>query len=111
MTLADDFLDEMAQSVSIQAVASTGLYGPTYGTAVTYACHVKEQVKNIIDKNGTAAVSSLQIYLDGHPAVLDTAKITYGGKNPPIMKIEKKWDERGGAYATILYSSRTAERE
>jgi hypothetical protein len=104
MSLAADFKDEMAQSVSIQAVASTDLYGPTYGPAVTYACHIKEQVKNIIDKNGTATVSSLQIYLDGHPAVTDSAKITYGGKNPPILKIEKMWDEKGGAYATIVYT-------
>ena len=104
MTLANDFPDEMAQSVSVQAVVSTGLYGPVYGSAVTYACHVKEQVKNIIDKNGTAAVSSLQIYLDGHPPVLDSAKITYGGKNPPILKIERKWDEKGGAYALIIYT-------
>jgi hypothetical protein len=71
---------------------------------VTYACHVKEQVKNIIDKNGTAAVSSLQIYLDGHPAVSDTAKITYDGTNPPILKIEKKWDEKGGAYGTVIFT-------
>lgn len=104
MSLADDFPDEMAQSVSIQAVVSTGLYGPVYGSATSYACHCKEQVKNIIDKNGTAAVSSLQIYLDGHPSVLDSAKITYGGKNPPILKIEKKWDEKGGAYATVIYT-------
>lgn len=104
MPLADDFPGEMAQSVSIQAVASTGLYGPTYGTATTYACYVKEAVKNIIDKNGTAAVSSLQIYIDGHPSVLDSAKITYGGKNPPILKLEKKWDEKGGAYALVIYT-------
>lgn len=104
MSLADDFKDEMAQSVSIQAVVSNGLYGPVYGAAVAYACHVKESVKNIIDKNGTDAVSSLQIYLDGHPAVTDSAKITYGGKNPPILKIEKKWDENGGAYATVIFT-------
>lgn len=104
MSLVNDFKDEMAQSVSIQAVSSTGLYGPVYGSATSYACHVKERVKNIIDKNGTAAVSSLQIYLDGHPAIADSAKITYGGKNPPILKLEKKWDEKGGAYATVIYT-------
>jgi hypothetical protein len=104
MSLADDFEDEMAQSVSIQAVVSTGLYGPVYSAAVAYACHIKEQTKNIIDKNGTAAVSSLQIYLDGHPAIADSAKITYGGASPPIMKIEKKWDENGVAYATVIYT-------
>jgi hypothetical protein len=104
MSLAADFPQETAQSVSIQAVSSTGLYGPTYSAAVTYACHVKEQVKNIIDKNGTAAVSSLQIYLDGWPSVGYDSKITYGGANPPIKLIAKEPDEEGGAYATIVYT-------
>ena len=104
MSLLDDFRSEMAQTVSIQAVTSTGLYGPVWGTAATYACYVKSRVKNIKDKDGVDAVSSLQIYLDGHPVILDSAKITYGTVSPPILKIEKRFDERGGMYCTIIYT-------
>lgn len=104
MTLADDFPDEMAQSVSIQAVASTGLYGPVYGAAVTYACHVKEKIRRINDKNGVECISSLQIYLDKWPSVNYDSKITYGGKNPPIKLISKNPDEDGNAYSTTIYT-------
>lgn len=104
MSLADDFPDEMAQFVSIQAVASTGLYGPIFGSAVTYACHVRQKIKRITDKNGDEATSSLQIYLDGWPSVGYDSKITYCGANPPIKLIAQEPDEKGGAYATIIYT-------
>lgn len=104
MSLIDDFRQEMAQSVSIQAVAGHDGYSPSYGTAVVYACYVKQAVKNIRKEDGTEAVSTLQIYLDGHPAILSTAKITYGSVTPLVLKIEKRFDEEGGAYSTIIYT-------
>jgi hypothetical protein len=104
MSLAQDFKDEMAQSVSIQAVAGHDGYSPSYGTAVVYACYVKQAVKNIRKDDGTEVVSTLQIYLDGHPAILSTAKITYGSSTPLILKIEKPFDEKGGAYSTIIFT-------
>jgi len=104
MGLAADFRDEMAQSVSIQAVAGHDGYSPSYGTAVVYACYVKQAVKNIRKTDGTEVVSTLQIYLDGHPSILSTAKITHGSATPLILKIEKRFDERGGAYSTIIYT-------
>jgi hypothetical protein len=104
MSLDDDFVQEMAQSVSIQALSAGGLYGPTYAAAVVYSCYAKQAVKNIRKDDGTDAVSSLQLYMDGHPAILSTAKITYGSATPPILKIQKLYDENGGAYATVIYT-------
>ena len=105
MSLADDFRDEMAQSITVQAVSSSGLYGPSYGAAVTYSCYVKYTIQNIIDSAGDAVVSTMQIYLDGHPAgITETAKINYGSRSPKILKIARPFGETGGAYATIIYT-------
>lgn len=104
MSLLDDYRQEMAQSVSIQSISSNVLYGPTYGTAVVYACQAKSVIKNIKKDDCTDAVSSLQLYLDGHPSILNTAKITYGTANPPILKIQKVFDETGRAYCTIIFT-------
>jgi hypothetical protein len=93
----------MAQSVSIQAVTDIGLYGPTYGPAMSYACYVKQEIKNIKDKDGNDVVSSCQFYLDGHPSIGYDAKIAYGEAYQAILKIQKRFDEHGGAYATIIY--------
>jgi hypothetical protein len=107
MSLADDFRGEMAQSITVQAVSSSGLYGPSYGAAVTYSCYVKFTVQNIIDSEGHSTITSMQIYLDGHPGITETSKINYGSRSPKILKIARPFDEDGGAYATIIYTENT----
>ena len=89
---------------TIQLVTVSGLYGPTYGTATTYAAHVKQSIKDIVDKNGKISVSSCQIYLDGFPSIDYDSKLTYDSKNPPILKIKKIFNEVGGQYGTIVYT-------
>lgn len=105
MSLAEDFRNEMAQSITVQAVSSSSLYGPSYGAAVTYSCYVKFTVKNVIDSEEHSTISTMQIYLDGHPAgITETSKINYGSRSPKILKIARPFDENGGAYATIIYT-------
>jgi hypothetical protein len=103
-TLINDFYQEMTQSVTIQLVTASGLYGPTFGAASTYYAYVKQTIKDIIDKTGKAAVSSCQIYLDGFAAIDYDSKLTYASKNPPILKIQKIFDEVGGQYATVIFT-------
>ena len=104
MSFITDFKDEAVQSITIQAVSSTGLYGPTYASASTYACHAKPIIETIKRDDGKDAVSSLRLYLDGHPTILNTAKVTYAGATPPILKIQRIFDEKGAAYCTIIYT-------
>lgn len=103
MSLKDDFKDEMAQSVTIANVTSSGLYGPTYGPGTAFPCHVKQELRTIKDQSGREAVSGAQIYLDGHPAVGYDSKVTCGGTVATILKISRKFDERGRPYATVIY--------
>jgi hypothetical protein len=66
---------------------------------------VKYTIQNIIDSEGHSTISSMQIYLDGHPAgITETSKINYGSRSPKILKIARPFDETGGAYATIIYT-------
>ena len=101
MSLIDDFPDEMVQSVDIQS-RTYGPYGLTRGDAVSHACHVKQEIKNVIDKTGVEAVSHCQIYLDGAVTVNDDDLITYDGVNPPILRVDTKFDEKGGSYAIVV---------
>jgi hypothetical protein len=105
MSLVNDFKAEMAQSVTIElATGHDGWNKPTFGTGVAYAAHVKPKIKNIKDSNGNDAVSSYQIYLDVHPSVSYDSRITYGSDHPAILLIKRQWDEKGGAYSTIIYT-------
>jgi len=104
MSLIDDFRDEMNQSVSIAAVESSGLYGPTYGEATVYSCYVEQEVVNIRDKNGEEAVSHCQIFLDGSVTVGDTDQVTYDGESPPLLRVDARVDDRGNAYSTVVYT-------
>ena len=104
MSLIDDFRDEMNQSVSIAAVSSNGLYGPTYGEATAYSCYVEHGVVNIRDKNGEEAVSHCQIFLDGSVTVNDTDQVTFGTETPILLRVDASVDDRGTAYATVIYT-------
>ena len=106
MTLADDFPDEMGQSVSISAWATNDGYSDTYGSAVTHSCSVKHKVKNVTKLDGTVTVSTLQIYLDGDVTVTDRAKIVFGGNTIRILAIGTIYDAvtPSTIYATVIYS-------
>lgn len=106
MTLADDFPDEMGQSVSIAAWVSNDGYSDTYGTAATHSCSVKHKVKNITKSDGTVAVSTLQIYLDGAVTVDSRAKVVFGGNTIKILAVGTVYDAvlPSEVYATIIYS-------
>lgn len=106
MTLADDFKDEMAQSVSIAAWASNDGYSDTYGSATSYSCHVKSKMKNVAKSDGTVAVSTLQIYLDGAVTVTERAKIVFGINTIKILAIGTIYDAvtPSSVYATVIYS-------
>jgi hypothetical protein len=105
MSLINDFRREMAQSITVQNVTAGGMYGPTYGSATTYRCHIKHEMKNIITNTGDAVVSSSQIYLDGHPSgISESSKINYGSKLIKILRVVRRFDDVGRAYATIVYT-------
>lgn len=103
MSLSDDFPNETAQSVTI-ATATAGEYGPEYGEGTAYDCYVKQKVTNIRDKNGVETVSHCQFYLDGSVTVNDDDRLTYDGATPPILKIDKRFDENGNDYAVIVFT-------
>lgn len=106
MTLIEDFLAEMAQSVSIAAWASNDGYSDTYGTAATKSCSVKHKIKNVTKSDGTVAVSTLQIYLDGAVTVAARDKVVFGGNTIKILAVGTVYDAvtPSTVYATVIYS-------
>jgi len=103
MTLANDFRNVLVLSVSLAAWKSNDGYGDTYNTPSTLACAVKHSVKNIVKSDGTTAVTTMQIYLDGSVSVASKDRLTYGGVNLKILKVGKVYDG-ATAYATIVYT-------
>jgi len=104
MSLIDDFRDVMNQSVSIAPFVSQGLYGPTYGTAVSSPCYTEEDNKVVVDLQGKEAVSTCQIFVDGAVTVAPMDKITYDSKTPVLLRLEKNFDEKGNMYAVVIYT-------
>jgi len=102
--LSDDFGEMMNQTVFIQPRSGSGTYGATYGEGKNYDCYIERTIKNITDKTGKAAVSSCQVFLDGDNTVGDGDKITIGTANPPILKIEKNYDDVGDAFSVVVYT-------
>jgi len=104
--MIEDFGDEMAQSVSISSLKSNDGYGDTYNTAVTYKCAVQHQIKNITTANGTVAVSTMQIYLDGVVAITPRDKVVYNGTPIRVLAVGIDYDIESPTeiYSTVIYS-------
>jgi hypothetical protein len=104
-TLADDFGRLLTDSVSIAAVSEEGPNGPTYGTATIQDCFARRKnVEFEIGSGGVVQKSVLQIWMDGDVDVGETDMITYDGESPPILKIGRTQNDRGGTYATVIYT-------
>ena len=103
MSLDDDFPGEMKLSVSIATWKSNDGYGDIYNTPVSYSCAVKYEVKNITKSDGTVAVTTMQIYLDGSVSVASKDKVTFGGVSPKILRVGKTYDG-AAVYATVIYT-------
>ena len=106
MTMTEDFGDEMAQSVSIAPFQSNDGYDDTYGTAVSYSCAVQHKVKNITTADGTVAVSTMQIYLDGSVAVTARDNVIYNGTPIRVLAVGIDYDIESPSevYSKVIYS-------
>jgi len=105
MSLIDDFSAELNQSVSIQALTGHDSWGePQYATAASKTCYIEKEVRLIRDLKGNEVVSHAQIYLDGAVSVGVEDKVTFDGRSPPIIRVERQVDEKGAAYVTVVYT-------
>ena len=106
MTLIEDFKDEMAQSATISTFKSNDGYADSYNTAATYACAVQHKVKNITKEDGTVAVSTMQIYLDGVVSVSARDKVVYGEIQINVLAVGTDYDIENPAevYSKVIYS-------
>ena len=106
MTLADDFAEDMEQEVLIQIRTGNDGYADTYAEGTITPCIVEREVKNVTKADGTVAVSSLQIHLDGAVVVTAADKITYNGAAIKILAVAPDFDPEAPdeVYSTIIYS-------
>jgi hypothetical protein len=106
MTLIEDFKDEMVQSVTISTFKSNDGYADSYNTAATYACAVEHKVENITKEDGTVAVSTMQIQVDGAVSVSERDKVVYGGVQLKVLAVGTEYDIEFPLeiYAKVIYS-------
>ena len=106
MTLEDDFAEDMAQEVTVQSYTGNDGYGDTYAEGLNYSCIVEREIKNVTKADGTVAVSTLQIHLDGAVVVTERDKITYNGSAIRVLAIAPDVDIESPdeVYSTIIYS-------
>jgi hypothetical protein len=103
MSLVDDFREFMTETVTIQPFVSNTGYKDTYGTGVDYPCEIQYKIVTITKADGSLAVSTAQIFLDGSVTVSERDKVIFYGQSPKIQRIERN-REFGEAYDVILYT-------
>lgn len=101
MSLADDF--DLPLSVSVAPWRSNDGYHDIYGAAVSHSCAVKYEIREIMKADGTKAITTMQIYLDGAAAIGSRDKITFGGADMKVLRLAKTYDE-GEVYSVIIYT-------
>jgi hypothetical protein len=99
----EDFGDWMLQSLYLFPFLSSDGYDTTFDSPLSISCYISGANKNIIKSDGTLAVSTAQIYLDGTPVVDMKDKISIDGNEPRILKVDTLHDETGSDYATVIY--------
>lgn len=104
MSLKDDQGYRMNQSVTIAPRTGNGLHGPTYGSAVPYACIIQYVIDIIKDKDGKEAKTTAQVYLDAAVSVTENDKISIGSATPPILKVSPEYDDWNRLYQIIVYT-------
>jgi len=92
---ADDFAEEMTDQILIQPWSSASFYGSSYGEGATYDCHIQYEVFQITKTDGTLAITTAQIYLNGDVVVTVQDKITFNGISPKIQRISPDPDGYG----------------
>lgn len=105
-TFLEDFDDECGQTVLIQSWVSNNGYKDVFSEAVSVQCSVSYKIQNIIKSDGTEAMTTCQIYVDGDVVVNERSRITINGKVPKILKVSVDYDIEYSdeIYGIIIYT-------
>lgn len=102
-----DFLDMMADTVTIDAWVSNSVSGvPTYaGAPASYPAYIEIKNRRIIDHTGREVMARGRVFLGSAVNVDVRAKITlpseYQPVTPPILAVNIANDEAGNHHTTI----------
>jgi hypothetical protein len=90
--LVDDFGPEMKQQVLIQNWVSNNGYKDFYSDGTLHYCMVSYETRSITKTDGTAAVTTMQIDLNGDVVVGSRDKVTFGTISPKILRVQPDYD-------------------
>lgn len=97
-------LNDIVQLKTFKGVSGSGV--KEYNTPVDVHCYIATEVINIIDEKGEAAISTIQLYMDGeNPLVtlLKTVDIFTIDRDYVIKKIRGNSDGRGASSLLVVY--------
>jgi hypothetical protein len=103
----------MASTCTVAVRTGTNSFGqPTYGTAVTYKCHISRKKRMISNAAGEQIDAGQTIYLNTNAMFEPTAQVTLTtgdvgstqshAINPRIVSVERLFDQTG-PHHTVLY--------
>ena len=96
----------MSSTVTVAPKTGVDTYGkPTYGTAVTYQCHVSRKRKMVRSASGQDVVSEQAISLNSNVNILPDAQVTMStgdvgsteswALHPLILSVRRRFDQLG----------------
>jgi len=97
---AEDFAEEMTDSVLIRPWLRNTGYADVYGEGATYDCHIQYEVLQITKSDGSLTTTTAQVYLAGDVVVTTRDKITFGGVSPKILRVSPDPD----GYGIVIYT-------
>lgn len=107
MSAVSDWLDLMADTVTVEPYASQNKYGEeTYGAAVSYRAKCVGKQQKVTDGQGQERVSTVTTYLGSNPTLTVRDRITlpsrFGVTQPAIIAIRFVSDENGAHHTVVL---------
>lgn len=98
------FLRDTVQLKTLLTTSGSGV--KTYGTPVDVLCYIATDIKSILDADGEATISTIQLYFDGDNAALANLKSTdlfTIDRDYPIKRQQKLGDGHGASSLLVVY--------
>lgn len=101
----NQFLDLMPTTATFANPTGYDLYGkPTAGTAVSFKCHISQNVKQVFTPDGVAILQGGTIQMDDVYDIQEEAILTLpDGSTPKILSIKTYYDESGAHHTSVDY--------
>lgn len=74
-------------TITVEAYAGTGAYGPTFDAAVAVTCRLEEKVQLVRSNTGEEVVSSSTVFCDSDTVIPAESRVTANGRITSVLAV------------------------